>query len=207
MNEKQFLDLIRRKQKQLDDLARRKMPVLAGNIAKRHIEEDFRKGGFTHNGLHRWKETRRQKSGGSGASSQYGPLLSGRNHLSGSTQFVPGDGQVTVSNSATYAGLHNWGGVIHPTVTPKMRRFAWAMYYKATGIKRKMKRGGKARRQRTENASEEALNWKRLALTRKTKLTVHIPQRQFMPRTPGAELCKKVNDKLEQEARKIISAP
>lgn len=205
MNIQEFKRDIMQKKKQLDDLMHRKMPVLAGNIAKRHIEDDFRRGGFTHNGFHKWKETRRQRSGGTGASSQYGPLLSGRNHLASSTQFKPGDGQVTVSNSAPYAALHNWGGVTHPTVTPKMRRFAWAMYYKAAGITRKMKRGGKARKGRTENAPEEALSWKRLALTKKTKLTVNIPQRQFMPRTPGPELCKKVDDKLEQEVKKIIN--
>ena len=86
-----------------------------------------------------------------------------------------------------------------------MRRFAWAMYYKATGIKRKMKHGGKVRKQREENASKEALNWKRLALTKKTKLTVRIPRRQFMPSTPGTELTKKISDKLQQEIQKIIN--
>lgn len=205
MNEKQFIDLIRRKQAKLTDLMHRKMPVLAGNIAKRHIEEDFRKGGFTHDGFRKWKETKRQKSGGKGAGARYGPLLSGRNYLSGSIEYTPGDARVTVFTRAPYAGVHNWGGILRPTVTPKMRKFAWAMYYKETGIKRKMKNGGKARKQREENASQEALNWKRLALTQKTKLTVTIPQRQFMPSTPGPELAKKVNDKMEQELKKIIN--
>ena len=35
-----------------------------------------------------------------------------------------------------YAPIHNWGGTLHPTVTPKMRRFAWAMFYRTAGIKR-----------------------------------------------------------------------
>lgn len=206
MDIQEFNRRIRQKQKQLEDLAHRKMPVLAGNIAKRHIEEDFRKGGFTHGGFHKWKETNRQKSGGKGAGSRYGPLLSGRNYLSGSIQYTPGDGQATVFTRAPYAGIHNSGGVLRPTVTPKMRKFAWAMYYKATGIKRKMKYGGKARKQREENASQDALNWKRLALTKKTKLTVTIPQRQFMPATPGPELVKKVSDKFELEIGKIINS-
>ena len=47
MNIQEFNRRILQKQKQLSDLMRRKMPVIAGNIAKRHIEEDFRKGGFT----------------------------------------------------------------------------------------------------------------------------------------------------------------
>ena len=181
------------------------MPVIVGNIAKRHIEEDFRKGGFTHNGFHKWQETERQRNGGKGADSRYGPLLSGRNHLSGSIEYTPGNGTVTVFTRVPYAGIHNQGGMVQTTVTPKMRRFAWAMYYKATGIKRKMKHGGKARKQREENASKDALNWKRLALTKKTKLTVRIPRRQFMPSTPGTELTKKISDKLQQEIQKIIN--
>lgn len=44
MNIQEFNRRILQKQKQLSDLMRRKMPVIAGNIAKRHIEEDFRKG-------------------------------------------------------------------------------------------------------------------------------------------------------------------
>lgn len=190
MDIQEFNRRVLQKQKQLDDLVRRKMPVLAGNIAKRHIEEDFRKGGFTHNGFHRWKETRRQKSGGSSAGSQYGPLLSGRNNLAGGTEYTPGDGVVSVFNRISYAGVHNWGGILHPTVTPKMRKFAWAQHYKEAGDDKK-----------------KDTFWKRLALTKKAKLTVHIPQRQFISKDPGPELSKKVNDKLQQEARKIISAP
>lgn len=188
MNIQEFSRRILKKQKQLSDLMHRKMPILAGNIAKRHIEEDFRKGGFTHNGFHKWQETRRQKSGGQGAGSQYGPLLSGRNHLSGSIQYTPGDGQVTVFTRAPYAGVHNWGGILRPTVTSKMRRFAWRQHYLEAGEDKK-----------------KDTAWKRLALTKKTKLTVTIPQRQFMPDKPGPELTKKVNDKFNQEIRKIIN--
>ena len=96
MNIQEFNRRILQKQKQLSDLMRRKMPVIAGNIAKRHIEEDFRKGGFTDNGFHKWQETKRQKSGGKGAGSRYGPLLSGRSHLARSIEYTPGDRQVTV---------------------------------------------------------------------------------------------------------------
>ena len=50
MDIQEFNRRILQKQEQLKDLVRRKMPVIVGNIAKRHIEDDFRKGGFTHNG-------------------------------------------------------------------------------------------------------------------------------------------------------------
>lgn len=204
MNEKQFLALIRSKRRQLAELVQHRMPVLAGNIAKRHIDDDFRQGGFTNGGFHKWKETGRQKSGSGRASSKYGPLLSGRNHLMGSTAYRTGIGQVNVYNDTPYAGIHNRGGVTHPAVTPKMRRFAWAMYYKTAGIKRSMKHGGKARKRRVAEASREALQWKRLALTKKARLTVRIPRRQFMPDRPGPELTAKVQRKLEEEARKSL---
>ena len=54
MDIQEFNRRILQKRKQLEELVRRKMPVIAGNIAKRHIEDDFRKGGFTHNGFHPW---------------------------------------------------------------------------------------------------------------------------------------------------------
>lgn len=188
MNIQDFNRRILQCSKQLNELARRRMPVLAGNIAKRHIEGDFRRGGFTHGGFNRWKETKRQKGGGSGASSQYGPLLSDRNHLSGSIQYNPGDGQVTVFTRVPYAAIHNRGGTTHPTVTPKMRRFAWAQHYREAGEDKK-----------------KDTYWKRLALTKKPKLTVTIPKRQFMPTKPGPELMKKISDKTDEEVRKIIN--
>ena len=89
MDIQEFNRRILQKQEQLKDLVRRKMPVIVGNIAKRHIEDDFRKGGFTHNGFHKWQETERQKNGGKGTDSRYGSLLSGRNHLSGSIEYAP----------------------------------------------------------------------------------------------------------------------
>lgn len=66
MDIQEFNRRILQKQEQLKDLVRRKMPVIVGNIAKRHIEDDFRKGGFTHNGFHKWQETERQKTEGKG---------------------------------------------------------------------------------------------------------------------------------------------
>ena len=178
-----------RKKKEVDDFLRSDMPVLAGNLAKRYIEEDFRKGGFTYYGFHRWPQTKRQQSGGNGASSAYGPLLSGRNHLSSSIEYTPGDGVVTVFTRAPYAGVHNWGGILRPTVTPQMRRFAWAQHYKEAGGDKK-----------------KDTFWKRLALTKKTNLTVRIPQRQFISREPGPELAMKINAEMDAGVEKIINS-
>lgn len=46
--------------------------------------------------------------------------------------------------------------------------------------------------------------WKRLALTKKTKLTIRIPQRQFLG--PSNTLTRQIIDKGEKELYKIIAS-
>ena len=71
----------------------------------------------------------------------YGTLLSGRNHLFSSVKYMPGEYRVRVANELVYAPVNNWGGEVHPTVTPQMRRFAWAKYYQASGKAKKAATG------------------------------------------------------------------
>ena len=63
-----------------------------------------------------------------------------------------------------------------------MRRYAWAMHYKESG-----------------GVKGADTMWKRMALTKKTKIKVKIPQRQFMGTEPAPELNKKITDKMELE--------
>lgn len=70
-----------------------------------------------------------------------------------------------------------------------MRRYAWAQHYREAGDDKK-----------------KDTFWKRLALTKKTKLTVRIPRRRFMPSKPGPELTRKINDKWDMENQKITLA-
>lgn len=79
---KEFFSEMQKKQSEISDLVRRKMPVFAGRIAVNHVQDNFRKGGFTNDGLKPWKKSNRELHGGKGASSNYGTLLSGRNHQS-----------------------------------------------------------------------------------------------------------------------------
>jgi phage gpG-like protein len=39
------------------------------------------------------------------------------------------------NEKASYPRIHNEGGTTHPTVTPEMRKWAWAQYYKNGGGK------------------------------------------------------------------------
>jgi len=66
-----------------------------------------------------------------------------------------GVGTTGSSKSAEkYAMIQDRGGTTHPTVTPRMKKWAWAMYYKS----------------RKQNDM-----YKGIALTKKSKLTVRIP--------------------------------
>ena len=202
MNEKNFIRQLEAHQRELNRLIHRRLPVLIGRMAKDHFQNNFRLHGFINNGLTPWRETRRQQSGGKGAASQYGPLLSSRNHLFASIKYTPGDARVVVANDLLYAPIHNWGGTTHPTVTDKMRRFAWAMFYKEAGKKRTDgKAGNRYKTPMTENP--RASRWKALALTKKTKLTVRIPQRQFIGES--RDLNEKIMARIETDIDRILN--
>ena len=205
MDMKDFARQMKRKRKELDQAMRRTLPVAIGRMAKDHFQEGFRQGGFIDGGLHKWLATRRQLSDSKAAAANYGPLLSGRRHLFSSIYYTPSDYRVRVGNSLLYAALHNEGGTVHPTVTPKMRKFAWAMAYKAAGIRQS--KGGKQKKKNRAarmEANPEAQMWKRLALTRKKKLTVRIPQRRFLGES--RELDGKIEERIEKEIRSILNS-
>jgi phage gpG-like protein len=69
---------------------------------------------------------------------------------------------IGVDSAIKYATIHNQGGTI--PITPKMRRFFWAMYFKF---------GGKLK-----TPPEAAIYWRNLALSSNTEIT--IPKRQFI---------------------------
>lgn len=207
MDIKDFAKLVKAKRGELDILMRRNMPVIAGRMAKDHFQENFLRGGFVNGGLHPWKPAKRLSSGDPGAASNYGTLLSGRNHLFSSIKYMPGDFRVRVANDVSYAPLHNWGGIANPTVTDRMRRFAWARFYKSSGKTKKADTGQKKRQKGASDKQPEnaqAQFWKRLALTKKSKLKVKIPQRQFLGES--VELSDNITERTENEIRKILNS-
>lgn len=159
------------------------LPVKVGRIAKRHFEDNFRQGGFVNNGLHAWQPAKRLSSGSKSAAANHGTLLSSRQRLSTATNYIARQAAVQIYNDVPYAAIHNEGGEIDVRVTPKMRRFAWAQYYSLAG---RDKSGGNRTKKGSAAKSgvvvedENALMWKRLALTRKTSLHIRIPQRQYI---------------------------
>lgn len=187
MTNSEFSDLLARRAAQLAQACRRTIPIQIGRIASDMFKANFQNAGFTGNGFTPWAVTRRQQSGGEDAGSQYTPLLSAQNHLMSSIQYVPSDFAVVISNPVPYAAIHNEGGTINPTVSPQMRRFAWAMYYR---------NGGKD--------SPAAERWKALALTKKPALSIRIPKRQFMGDSP--ELQEKISQRIQNTIKEILNS-
>lgn len=74
---------------------------------------------------------------------------------------------IVFSSSMPYAHIHNNGGEIK--VTPQMKKYFWAMFYKASNAGNK----------KNKNMPAEALRWKALAL-KKVGETIKIEKRQFI---------------------------
>lgn len=202
MDTKEFLSFIKSKQKEIDELQKRRLPVMVGRMAKDHFQDNFRRGGFVNRGLHPWQKSGRLLAGGTGAASNYSTLLSGHNHLFDSIKYVPSNYRVKVSNDLVYAPVHNWGGTI--PVTDRMRGHAWKMFYLASGKERKAAKGQKKRPGKANTATPvnpEADFWKRFALTKKSK--IRMPQRQFLGESE--ELTEKIRDKIENELNNILN--
>jgi phage gpG-like protein len=195
MTIQEYRDLLNRHARDIENLARTRMPVIIGQMAVSHFKNNFRQSGFVNNGLHAWMPSKRIGTGNS-ANSNYKTLLSGRNHLMNSIRYIPGDAKVTVSNSVEYATIHNEGGTFysHPAVTRKMRKFAWAKFYEIMG----------GRPAAGTPIPAAAQKWRGLALTKKTNLNIRIvmPKRQFIG--DSKELNDKIAEKFETEMTRIL---
>ncbi len=93
------------------------------------------------------------------------PTLNRTKGLMSSIEVRPqGKSSVIISANAPYAAIHNYGGIVKPsiTITPRMRNFFWYKFYE-TGL----------------------VSWKAMALTKKKKLkpVIEIPARPFITLT------------------------
>ena len=98
-----------------------------------------------------------------------GSLLMRSGALRRSLKASSTNSSIIFSSSVPYAVLQNEGGVL--TVTAKMKRYFWAMYYKTSGASSKTPKG--------KAMSMEASMWKAMAL-KKVGSKIKIEQRQFI---------------------------
>lgn len=87
--------------------------------------------------------------------------------------------ETKIGTDVEYAAIHEYGGVVRPTVTDKMREMAWGMFYESGDGK-----------------------WKGLALTKKTKLNIRIPARPYL-RPSIKDTIPSFEDNIRRILRKI----
>lgn len=200
MTPQNFRQLAEKNQQELLKLLRSGLPRLLGTKAMQHFRQNFARGGFMDSSLQTWPSTWRQQTL-SGADGQRGPLLSRTNNLRNRIVFRAAAGRVRIYNDLIYAAIHNNGGNI--TITPKMRKKFWAMYYRELGTVEATTPKGKRKKAgiRHQNATAESEKWKRMALTKKTQF--RMPQRKFIG--PSQTLTRELRRTIEDEIRKVLT--
>lgn len=131
-----------------------------------------------------------------------GSLMMRSGDLRKSIEAKASNGQISFSSSLPYASIHNNGGVL--TVTPNMKRYFWAMYYKASGGVQTKKDGTASKNKASKIANAEAQYFKSLALM-KVGSKLIIPKRQFLGHHPHIDMIiRQVVDDNAQELAKSI---
>ena len=177
-------EIIKQNVEELKKLQTRVLPIKVGRAVQESIRNNFRQGSFY--GGQPWETPLRTELGFHGAGAQYGPLLSGSNHLMMQTDYVPLPGKVLIQNTEVYAPVHNDGAEIG--VTPKMKRYFWARHIES--------------RERHGDESPEASFWKNMAL-KKPGSTIRIPQRHFLG--PSPQVDKIVKEVVDAELQTFIN--
>lgn len=128
---------------------KKQLPIAIGGIAVRFFKDNFRRQGFLDKSLEPWKKRKDGTTDG---------ILSKSGNLRHSIRAIKTtEGSVVIGTYEKYAQIHNEGGIITQTPTPKQRKFFWAKYYAS---------------EKTNEA------WKGAALAKQIHIT--IPQRKFI---------------------------
>lgn len=158
------------------------------------LMENFRQQSFYGEA---WPAAKSPKKGGQ-------KLLYKSNDLQGGFMSSNNGADIKVTNSTDYADIHNSGGDI--PVTMKMKKFFWAMHYKASGGKSKTAKGNAANTKQNRALSAEAEYWKNMALM-KVGSIIRIPKRQFLgAHARQDEAIKRIVDRNVQELADAIGA-
>jgi phage gpG-like protein len=179
----------------------RRAPAMAGRYAVKHFQDNIRRrGGMPVNGsLQRFQERKFSEPG-----PRRSILIKTGNMVDSIRVVTQGKDWVAVGISqrdiARYARLHQEGGTV--TVTPKMKKYFWAMYYKASGSTTKTKSGGDDRSKKSLRYSAYAEIWKAMAL-KKAGSRITIPKREFMRFTP--DVTRGILREFTYEISKIIN--
>jgi phage gpG-like protein len=175
--------------------ARPELLQKAATMAVTFFKENFRRQGFLDKTLHPWKK-RSSPISQKPIEINRGTLRRGvkKKSIKGTKAVVGFDPAIK------YAEIQNDGGEIE--ITHKMRRFFWAMYFKAAGgvvYNRKTKDAADTPNNRKLNAQAEF--WKGMALTKETH--IKIPARPFID--DSATLSAEISNMFDTEILKLFT--
>lgn len=179
----------------------KKCPRIAGRYAVAHFQDNIRKrGGVPVNGsLKRFEPRGFDEPGPRRA------ILLKTGNLSDAIKIIhEASTWVSVGISERrikrYAQIHQTGGNI--TVTPQMKKYFWAMYYKSAGkVSYNIKSRKAANTKQNLRHSSYAEMMKAMAL-KKTGSSIEIPKREFMRFTPDVE--RGILREFKYEMKKVI---
>lgn len=164
----------------INDLEKKITNDLAVELADEFDRNFERKAFFTE----KWPSTKINNARGS--------VMNRSGNLRRSIKYNVRDGMILFSSSLPYASIHNEGGEI--TVTAQMKKYFWAMYYKASGAITTKKDGGESGSKKNVKLTAEAEKWKSLALM-KIGQKIKVDKRQMVGDHPQvAKIVKGVID-------------
>jgi len=165
---------------EIKDLENKIVNDLAVELTDEFDRNFERKAFFTE----KWPSTKINNSRGS--------VMNRSGNLRRSIKYSVRENMVMYSSSLPYASIHNEGGEIE--VTAQMKKYFWAMYYKATGGITTKADGGESKSKKNVKLTAEALKWKGLALM-KIGQKIKVEKRQMVGDHPQvAKIVKGVID-------------
>lgn len=132
------------------------------------FKESFVVQGFTDSSLKKWNKARTPLAG-KRTLYKSGKLMHSIRKLEAT------DNRVVIIADSDYAEMHNEGGYI--TITPQMKKYFWALYYKEAG--KGVKRSSRGAIYQSVKVGKKASFCKAMAL-KKVGEKIKIDQRQFM---------------------------
>jgi phage gpG-like protein len=156
IHNRKTLKELQKKIAEVEGLAKR-VPDIAAIEAVKLFQENFVKQGWQGASFRAWERKKTPNEYPILRSANQNSLMSSIHVVSKSPTAVV----IATGDNKPYAKVHNEGGVNNVRVTDKLRKWAWAMWYK------------------TNNDF-----YKNIALTKKSTLQVKIPQRKFMGGSP-----------------------
>lgn len=132
-----------------------------------------------------------------------GSVMNRSGNLRRSIKYNVRDGMILFSSSLPYASIHNEGGEI--TVTAQMKKYFWAMYYKASGGITTKADGGESSSKKNVKLTGEAAKWKGLALM-KVGQKIKVEKRQMVGDHPQVTKIVKgvIDDNMELFNQELI---